>query len=197
MKRLLPAAVVTFCLAAQACTSSTPTATPTPLALLAATVAVASPTEYIPTLIPVTPTSAGCTLVSGTQDMPELTRQLNAKLQNTSLDASGLAYAFGQYCVYGDGHQTFSALETDFRIGVKTKVIQDEGTLGDWIYKVMTIVLALPADQLQGPQSGRVDFDFKEPDPAELFVTVPIDKYRSEADGLHGAELLHLFYNKP
>ncbi len=193
MKRLLAATLATLCLTAEACAS----ATPTPVALRAATAIAASPTEYVPTPVPVTPTSTGCTYSSGTKDMPELTRQLNAELQNITMDVSGLAYAYGEYCVYGDGRRTFSALETDFRIGVKTKVIQDEGTLGNWIYKVMTVVLALPADQLQGSQAGRVDFDFKEPDPAELFITVPIDKYRNEADGLRGAELLRLFYNHP
>lgn len=110
---------------------------------------------------------------------------------------TGLAYAYGENCVYADGHQTFSAKETDFRVGVTVKTLRDEGALGDWIFKVMPIVLALPKDQLPGPQSGRVDFHFKQPDPADLYVTVPIDKYVKEADGLRGAALLHLFYTGP
>ena len=50
---------------------------------------------------------------------------------------------------------------------------------------------------MKGPRAGRVDFDFKQPDPAELFVTVPIEQYRREADDLKGAALLRLFYKTP
>ena len=84
-------------------------------------------------------------------------------------------------------------METDFRVGIQVVSVHDEYTLGDWIAKVMPIVLALPSDRLQGPQLGRVDFDFKQPDPGEVFVTVPIDKYRREAGKLRGAALLRLF----
>jgi hypothetical protein len=61
----------------------------------------------------------------------------------------------------------------------------------------MQVVLGLPASELEGPQPGRVDFDFKQPDPAELFVTVPIDKYRNEARSLRGADLFRYFYTHP
>ncbi len=155
------------------------------------------PTEYVPTAIPLTPTFAGCAYVWGTQDMPEVSRLLNSKLQPLGKDVSGLAYAYGENCVYADGHQDFSAKETDFRIGVQVVSVRDQGTMGEWIYKVMQVILALPPDQLEGPQPGRVDFDFKQPDPAELFVTVPIDRYLREADNLHGEALFKLFYTNP
>jgi hypothetical protein len=132
--------------------------------------------------------------VWGSKELPELSRRLNAELQKISLDVSGLAYAYGENCVYADGHSTFSAMETDFRIGVKVKTIRDEGALGDWIAKVMPVVLDLPPEQLVGPNSGRVDFSFEQPDPASLFVTVPIEKYLREADDLRGLALLRLFY---
>lgn len=154
-------------------------------------------TEYVPTPLPVSPTYEGCSYVWGSQDMPELSRKLNASLQDISADVTGLAYAYGEDCVYADGHSTFSAMETDFRVGVKVKNVRDEDALGNWIYKVMQVILDLPPDQLQGPHSGRVDFDFKQPDPAEIFVTVPIDMYRQQAGNLRGAALFRLFYNKP
>lgn len=193
MNRLLAAALLLTCISVQACASAMPAisqagpATPIPV----------TPTEYVPTAIPITPTYAGCAYVPGTEDMPELTRQLNVELQKISMDVSGLAYAYGEYCVYGDGHRTFSAMETDYRIGVKVKTLIDEGNLGNWISKVMTIVLAIPPEQLEGPRPGRVDFDFQVPDPEELFVTVPIEKYLNQADNLHGADLLHLFTTNP
>ena len=133
----------------------------------------------------------------GSKQLPELSAKLNRALQEISLDATGLAYAYGENCVYGDGHQTFGAMETDFRVGVKVKNVHDEAALGDWIFKIMQIILDLPPEDIEGPQPGRVDFDFKQPDPAELFVTVPIDKYRREATGLKGAVLFRLFYTNP
>jgi hypothetical protein len=155
------------------------------------------PSEFVPTVVPSTPTFDGCAYVWASQQLPELSRLLNSSLQKISADVTGLAYAYGENCVYGDGHETFSAMETDYRIGVKVKDIHDEAALGDWIAKVMLIVDALPAAETQGPQPGRVDFDFKQPDPADLFISVPIEKYHREAKGLKGVELFRLFYSNP
>ena len=192
MKRLLVPVFLFIVIFIGACTSNAagPVQSSTPPAPVV-------PTEFVPSAVPVSPTYDGCYFVWASQDLPELSRKLNAELQNISTDVTGLAYAYGENCVYGDGHQTFSAKETDFRVGIKVTAVKDEATLGVWISKVMPIVLALPEDQLQGPQQGRVDFDFKQPDPADLFVTVPIDKYLREADDLKGAALLHLFLPNP
>ena len=195
MKQLLAAMLIVLGFGAISCVPSLPLASrtaPPPTSLPPDTL-----TEYVPSPLPVTPTYEGCAYVWGSQDMPELSRKLNASLQKISMDLNGLAYAYGENCVYGDGRSTFSAMETDFRVGVKVKAVQDEEALGNWIYRVMQVILALPPDQLKGPQAGRVDFDFKQPDPAEIFVTVPIDKYRQEAGNLKGAALFRLFYTKP
>lgn len=194
MKRLHPVALVALCIAVEACAPVVPAAS---VRLVLATITPPVPTEIVPTPIPATPTPSGCSYVWGSQELPELSRLLNAQLQLTSMDASGLAYAYGQYCVYADGRETLGVVETDYRIGVKITDIKDEFTLGEWIYKVMNIVLELPSDQVLGYQPGRVDFDFKQPDPARLFVTVPISVYRRDADNLRGADLLHLFYPAP
>lgn len=153
--------------------------------------------EYVPTVASATPTFAGCAYVWGSQDLPEVSRRLNADLQKMASGVSGLAYAYGENCVYADGHQTFSAMETDFRVGIQVRSIKDEDDLGNWIFQVMQAILALPADQLSGPQPGRVDFDFKQPDPGELFVTVPIDQYRRQPPELKGARLFRVFYSNP
>jgi hypothetical protein len=192
MKRFLIAALAILALAAAACTASGDVAPSVGATQVPA--APITPTEFVPTALPITPTYEGCAYVWGSQDLPELSRKLNASLQALSTDVSGLAYAYGENCVYGDGHSTFSAMETDFRVGVKVTSIKDEGTMGDWIRKVMQVIVDLPPDQLAGPNPGRVDFDFKQPDPAELFVTVPIQRYRAEADNLRGARLFQLFY---
>ncbi|HTP03172.1 MAG TPA: hypothetical protein VMJ64_17475 [Anaerolineales bacterium] len=153
--------------------------------------------EYIPPTIPITATYEGCAYVWASKDMPELSREFNAELQAIGKDATGMAYAYGENCVYADGHSTFGAMETDFRVGVNMKNVHDEAALGDWMEKVMQVVLAIPRSQLQGPQPGRVDFTFKQPDPVLVVVSVPIDKYRDEAQGLHGADLFHYFHPGP
>lgn len=196
MRQLLAAILLILGLAGVACVPSgtqafQPPPTPSPLPL------PDTPTEYVPTPLPVTPTYEGCAYVWASKDMPELSRKLNASLQDISMDLNGLAYAYGEDCIYGDGHKTFSAMETDFRVGVKVSSVKDEDALGNWIDKVMQVILDIPQDQLQGPRAGRVDFDFKQPDPAEVFVTVPIDKYRQQARELKGAALFRFFYNNP
>ncbi len=194
MKRSLAPALAIATIMSAACVRAVSVP---PLPVLPGTITPAVASEFVPTVLPITPTYAGCASVWGTQELSELSTHLNAKLQDISTDVTGLAYAYGENCVYGDGHQTFTATETDFRIGIKVVTVRDEGTLGDWISKIMTIILDFPEDQLPGPQSGRVDFSFKQPDPEALFVTVPIDKYRREAGRLHGAALLRLFYPNP
>ena len=49
--------------------------------------------------MPVTPTYEGCAYVWASHDMPELSRKLNAELQDISMNLSGLAYAYGEDCV--------------------------------------------------------------------------------------------------
>ncbi len=192
--------VVLFFLLAVVVTACVPVGPPIASPPVPKTITPPVPTEFVPTVIPFTPTSAGCAFVRGTQDMPELSRLLNVKLQGLGKNlsglpyVSGLAYAYGEYCVYADGHQTFSAQETDFRIGVQGKTLRDDGTMGEWMYKVMQVIVAIPQEQLQGPQAGRVDFDFQDPDSNHLFVRVPIDRYLSEAGNLHGIPLFNLFY---
>ncbi len=153
--------------------------------------------EFVPTAIPLTPTFAGCAHVWGSKELPALSREFNAGLQALTKDPGGLAYAYGENCIFADGRSTFSAMETDFRIGITVKNIKDEQVLGDWITNVMEIVLGLPQSEMEGPRPGRVDFTFKQPDPAQLMVTVPIDIYRQEAQGLKGAELFRFFYKQP
>ena len=194
MKRRYIAILAVLGFTALACAIAAPAGFTTPVA---AGVTPPIPFEFVPTAIPITPTYEGCAFVWGSQDLPVLSRKFNAALQEISMDASGLAYAYGENCVYADGRQSFGAMETDFRVGVKVTNVRDEAALGDWIFKVMQVVLDLPQADMEGPQPGRVDFDFKQPDPAEIFVRVPIDVYRREAQGLKGAELFRFFYTNP
>lgn len=145
----------------------------------------------------VTPTYEGCYFVWASHDLPGLSARLNAELQSLDAAASGRAYAYGEDCVYADGHQTFSALETDFKVSVRTGNLKDENTLGNWIVKVMRVVEQLPPAELQGGQPGRVDLEFNSDASESLFLRVSIDEYRRTAKGKTGAELFRLFYTNP
>ena len=194
MKTRLLVNLVLLSVATLACALSTPSAPASPAA---SDGTPPIPPEFVPTAFPITPTFAGCSYVWASKDLPTLSSTFNAGLQAISMDAGGLAYAYGENCVYADGTATFSAMETDFRVGIKVKTVRDEAAMGDWIYKVMQLILGLPAGQIEGPQPGRVDFDFKQPDPAEVMVTVPIDRYKAEAQGLRGIALFQLFHTNP
>jgi hypothetical protein len=145
----------------------------------------------------VTPTYEGCYYVWASQDLPGLSNKVLDALQAMDKNITGGAYAYGENCVYADGHATFGAMETDFSVKVKVKDLKDEKALGDSIAKAMKIILQLPRQELPGPQRGRVDFVFSKSDSEQLYLTVSIERYEREAVKLTGAELFKHFYKKP
>jgi hypothetical protein len=148
-------------------------------------------------LTEITPTYEGCAYVWASHDLPELSKKVNAALQAKDSKAGGSAYAYGEDCVYADGHGTFSAMETDFRVQILVQDLKDEASLGNWIVEVMSVIDALPPTELSGPQPGRVDIEFRSTASENLFLHVSILKYRQEAQGLKGPQLFKLFYNNP
>ena len=145
----------------------------------------------------VTPTYEGCYYVWASQDLPELSKTVSDALQAVDKNIAGSAYAYGENCVYADGHATFGAMETDFSVKVKVKDLKDQKALGDSIAKAMKIILQLPRQELPGPQRGRVDFILSKSDSEQLYLTVPIERYEHEAARLTGAELFKYFYKNP
>jgi len=166
--------------------TATPPAPPRVAPVTALAVADITPTPY-----------EGCFYVWATKELPELSQRLDRALQTLGQDVSARAYAYGEDCVFADGHATFSALETDFIVQVRVKDMRDERALGNWIRAVMEAVLALPNPEVPGPRPGRVDFLFRASESEGLPVSVRIEPYRSQARGLHGAELFRFFHNSP
>ncbi len=173
-----------------ACSSLPPTATPPASQRVAPVTAIAvvgsTPTPY-----------EGCFYVWATQDLPALSHRFDQALRTRGQEVSGRAYAYGEDCVFADGHATFSALETDFIVQVRVKDMRDERALGNWIREVMEVVLALPNEEVPGARPGRVDFLFSANEAEGLPLSVPIERYRSGARGLRGAELFRFFHNSP
>jgi hypothetical protein len=110
---------------------------------------------------------------------------------------TGSAYAYGENCVYTDGHSTFGAMETDFRVKVAVVDLKDDKALGASIIRAMDVLSKLPSDELAGPQPGRVEFNFTKSESENLFLTVSISKYKSLAPGLSAAEIFRLLSTNP
>jgi hypothetical protein len=145
----------------------------------------------------ITPTYEGCAYVWASQELPDLSKKVYDVLQTVDKNITGTAYAFGENCVYADGHSTFGAMETDFRVKVNVPDLKDEKALGDWIGRVMEVIIKLPASELPGPQPGRVEFDFSKSESENKFLNVSIAKYQKQAAGISGIELFRLFNNNP
>jgi hypothetical protein len=151
-----------------------------------------------PAAATVTSSAAGtCFYVWASHDLPELSQKLQGALQAANATMSGSASAYGEDCVYADGHRDFSAMETDFRIRMKVVDFKDEETLGNGIARTMSVIDTWPTADLAGGRAGRVDFSFYTADSQELRVTVDVGKYHGVAGGIGGAQLFRLFYVSP
>jgi hypothetical protein len=119
---------------------------------------------------------------------------LDAAIRELQPTARANADAFGENCVYGDGHSTFSARETDFYVYLSIESRSDEDAMGNWIAQVMPVI-----DQLTGFPGGPgfVAFSFQDNEPSALMLRVPVYQYKNEAQGITGAELFRLFYTTP
>ena len=150
----------------------------------------ANPTE-------ITPTSESCAYVWASQELLDLSEKVYDALQAVDTNLTGNAYAYGENCVYSDGQSTFAAMETDFRVKVGVSDLMDENALGNWIAHAMGAITKLPADEVPGPQPGRVEFDFSKSETENLLLNVSIAKYQKLAPGISGAELFRNFNNNP
>ena len=145
----------------------------------------------------ITPTFGDCAYVWASQELPDISQKVYQALQAVDPNITGNAYAHGENCVYADGHSTFSAMETDFRVKISVQDLKDEKALGDWIARVMGVIANLPSDELSGPQPGRVEFAFSMSETENLFLNVSIAKYRKQPPGLTGSELYRILNNNP
>ena len=145
----------------------------------------------------ITPTSESCAYVWASKDLPDLSQKVYNALKAVDTNLTGNAYAYGENCVYADGHNTFATMETDFRVKVTVSDLKDEKALGDWVASAMGAITKLPADEIPGPQPGRVEFDFSKSETDNLFLNVSIAKYQKLAPGISGAELFRNFNNNP
>lgn len=141
--------------------------------------------------------SPGCYYVWATHELPELSSQLRAKMAAAGNPLGVSAYTFGEECRAKSGEVTFRAMETDFRVHVPVDSLGDQEAMGAAIRTAMTVIEALPAEQLAGPQPGRVDFEFAAADSQSLRLNIDVTRFRHEAADLQGAELFQHFKATP
>lgn len=136
--------------------------------------------------INVTPTYEGCYYMWASKDLPEVTVSFQARLESLYPEASGIASAYGEDCVYADGHAQFGAMETDFNLAIQVKDISDNNELGKIIEAV------LPAfDQKDLPAKiGKITIQFKSGDKDRYINFDHKTLTTAFEQGLRGEELL-------
>jgi hypothetical protein len=151
-------------------------------------------TDLTPSLLP---PLGECGYQWAYEDLPELSKQLQEEIMTLNSEATAWGTAFGEDCVYADGHADFSAMETDFYVQLPVTDLANFESFGNWMTQVMQVVEGLPRDLLAGPQAGFVEFKFTKSDTEFLFVRVPIQQFRETASGKTGEELFRMFYTEP
>lgn len=192
MKWRFPFPLFSIGLLLWSCSPATPRVSPPASALptAASTSTVAAPT--------MTPSGeAPCAFVWATRDLPDLSERLAKELRALGPAATGSAYAYGEDCVAADGTRTFSAMETDFQIQVAVRDLSDKEGLGNWIAKVMAVILGLPPSDLQGPRAGTTDFEFRTPNSDSRRLTVNMEEFKSKSSGLTGVRLFEMLDSAP
>ena len=148
-----------------------------------------TPPNLPATLTPTPGSSSGnCGYQWAQKDLPELSGEFQQAIQELQPEAKANAFAFGEDCVYADGHAVFSAMETDFNITLQVSDLSNEADLGEWIVKVMQIVENIPSERIEGPRPGRVSLDFQTGN-EQKFVNFYIDQYQALPVGLSNAEI--------
>ncbi len=137
-----------------------------------------------------------CAYMWAATALPQVSDVVNQSMQKLQAEATGQARAYGENCVYADGHADFSAMETDFYISFHVKDLKDERDLGDQIARILQIVNALPPESLTGPQPGFVEITFKAGDDQRV-LRVDIRKFKSLPPGLSGDDLMKALFPNP
>ena len=137
-----------------------------------------------------------CAFSWANSPLEELTRVFDAAIKEMNPQASGRASAFGEDCIYQDGSKKFLALETDFYINLPVTDLADFESLGNWIAQTMPVAGSMPAEMIEGPQRGFVEYRFQGSGSDFLIVRVPIQIYNDSATGKTGEELFRMFYKE-
>lgn len=139
-------------------------------------------------LTPIPPSVGNCAYRWAYKDLPELSADFRRSIHSLQPGAEANAFAFGEDCVYADGIVTFLAMETDFNITLKVTDPASETELGEWIIKIMQVILNIPKDKIVGPRPGRVSITLQAGEQYQG-ISFYIDQYQALPSGLSNAEI--------
>jgi hypothetical protein len=146
------------------------------------------------TLTPIPSSAGGCGYQWAYKDTPELSAEFQKSIQALQPEAQASAFAFGEDCVYADGNRIFHAMETDFNITLKLTNPASEAELGEWIVKIMNVILNIPKDRIMGPRPGRVSINLQTGEQNQD-ISFYIDQYQALPSGLSNAEIYQALKN--
>lgn len=169
-----------------------------------------SPTDAVPPVLPTsitteapTPTITittssygGCGYQWAYKDLPDLSSKFLHAIQQLQPSAQANAFAFGEDCVYADGHADFIAMETDFNVTLQIKDLGDPNECGEWVTKIMQIILAIPKDEIVGPRPGRVSMSLQAGSEQKNF-SFYIDRYQALSIDLSNTEICAALQTQP
>jgi len=179
MHRFLPALLLLTILLG-ACSPNIPSTE-----TVSASPTISPPTEQAATLTSIHP---NCAYQWAYQGLPELSAEFQQAIQALQPSAQANAFVFGEECVYADGSRKFLAMETDFNLTLQVTELMDEDAFGEWIVKVMQIILNIPKEKIIGPRPGRVSIIFQS-DSQNHGINFYIDQYQSLPTRLSNAEI--------
>ncbi len=158
---------------------------------------VSMPPTASPAIAPTLSTTyGGCGYQWAYKDLPDLSSKFLQAIQQLQPSAQANAFAFGEDCVYADGHADFIAMETDFNITLQATNITDANECGEWVVKIMQVILDLPKDEIMGPRPGRVSMSFQAGSEQKNF-NFYIDRYQALSTGLNNTEICTALQTQP
>ena len=146
------------------------------------------PNGELPDSQTIPPAAQPCGYMWASQNLTDLTLDLQQAIKDLQPEAQAYAFAFGEDCIYQDGQKTFIAMETDFNVTLPVADLTNENDLGEWIARTMQVIGDLPAEKIVGPRPGRITTIFTT-GTDQKFVTFYIDRYQALPTGMKGWEI--------
>ncbi len=135
----------------------------------------------------------GCGYMWAYHEDPEFSQKINDAVQALNPLASAKVQLFGEDCIYADGRSTFGVMETDFYIFLPVSDSTTEEYFGNWMKQVMTIIISVPKEEVQG-RKGFTEFSFIKNENEYITIRVDTNVYLNDPSEISDAEFFQKFY---
>jgi hypothetical protein len=124
------------------------------------------------------------------KSLTELSEQVQAVVRELYPDAKAHAQAYGEDCIYADGHADFIAMETDFFVTLEVASLNDDAEAGTMIRRTADLILSrFPTGVTPGPRPGRFSYRFTSAG-KERIMSFETAAFQMLPPGLTGADLM-------